>query len=117
MKSIATVVAAAALVAACGEGTTPPPPPPPPPPSTLDVTTGAQPPARFIPVLGTVAVGGTVTFTNGSPVEHNVTTGTGAWDAETLAPEESFSVTFPTAGTFNYQCTVHPGMTGTITVE
>jgi plastocyanin len=29
----------------------------------------------------------------------------------------SFSVTFPTAGTYQYSCLVHPEMKGTVTVE
>jgi plastocyanin len=30
---------------------------------------------------------------------------------------ESFSHTFPVAGNFPYECTVHPGMTGVVRVE
>jgi plastocyanin len=26
-------------------------------------------------------------------------------------------MTFPSAGTFVYHCTIHPGMTGTVTVQ
>jgi len=32
-------------------------------------------------------------------------------------PPSSVDVTFPTAGTFRYECTIHPGMEGTIKVE
>lgn len=110
---LGAVALAMSLVAGCSDSEGPPPPPP----SAITVTTGSEPPPRFIPAVATLAAGGEVTFTNGSPVEHNVTTGTGAWEATTLAPTESFSVTLPTAGTYSYQCTIHPGMNGTITVE
>jgi plastocyanin len=34
-----------------------------------------------------------------------------------LASGNTYKVTFDTAGTIKYQCTVHPGMTGTIVVK
>lgn len=119
IERMSAVALAAALAVGCGgsDGPTTPPPPPPPPPSAITVTTGSAPPARFIPTLGTVAVGGEVTFTNGSPVEHDVTTGSNAWDATVLQPGESFSVTFDQAGEYPYLCTLHAGMTGRIVVQ
>jgi plastocyanin len=32
-------------------------------------------------------------------------------------PPSSIDVTFPTAGTYLYECTIHPGMQATIKVE
>ena len=41
----------------------------------------------------------------------------GEFDSGTLAQGDEFSETFGTAGTFAYHCTIHPSMTGTVTVE
>lgn len=118
---IACIVVGIAFVANCGGdggGPTNTPPPPPPPPTAVTVTTGSAPPPRFIPVGVTVAVGGTVTWRNGSPVPHNVTSTTAAFQASPdLNPNETFQVTFPQAGIFGYTCTLHPGMNGTVTVK
>ena len=35
---------------------------------------------------------------------------------EFLNPGESFEYTFDRAGDFDYECTIHPGMDGSITV-
>jgi plastocyanin len=32
-------------------------------------------------------------------------------------PPSSVNVTFPNAGTYTYECTIHPGMQATIKVE
>lgn len=90
---------------------------PPPPAAEVTVTTGSAPPPRFIPVSSIVAVGGTVTFRNGSPVVHDVTSESNTWLAKTLNPSESFQVTFAQAGVFPYRCTLHPGMNGSIEVK
>lgn len=114
-QHLATLALALVVAAGCGgdDGPTAPDPAP----MTLAVTTGTQPPPRFIPASGEVAVGGTVTFTNASPVAHNVVPGApGGWTGADLEPTESFSVTFPNAGVFPYRCTIHEGMTGFIEV-
>ena len=71
---------------------------------------------QFSPSAIRVAPGTTVTWTwaQGSSV-HNVTFQGGASD--NLSNGATFSRTFPTAGTFTYHCTLHPGMTGTVTVQ
>ncbi|MFN2383684.1 MAG: plastocyanin/azurin family copper-binding protein [Gemmatimonadota bacterium] len=71
-----------------------------------------------MPTTISVAVGGTVTWRNGSPVDHNVTSTTGAFAASpTLPPNATFQVTFPQAGIFPYVCTIHEGMSGSVTVR
>jgi plastocyanin len=70
----------------------------------------------------TVEVGYTVTWTNNDTVAHTVTAGTpdnptGEFDSGTIQPGETFSYTFDQAGTFDYYCTLHPDMTGSVTVE
>ena len=115
MKTPGLLACTVLLLAACGSGTEPPPPPPP--PASITVTTGDAPPPRFIPQTAAVAAGGTVTFRNGSPVEHNVKSGTNVWPLRSLQPDESFDVTFTEAGQYQFECTIHPGMTGVITVQ
>ena len=69
---------------------------------------------KFIPAELAVEAGETVTwkFTDGS-IPHNVN-GEG-FESETTAKGE-FKHTFTTPGTYDYVCTLHPTMTGTITV-
>jgi len=64
-----------------------------------------------------LAVGGTATWKNNDTVTHTATAGDGTWDSGSIAPGASFSRTFPTAGSFPYKCTIHPGMVGTVTVQ
>lgn len=106
------------LAAACGSdggggpsGTVPPP-------TSIDITTGATPPPRFIPVTATLAAGGTVKWTNGSPADHNLITTSSNWTlSEDLPVGQSFETTIAQAGTYRYECTIHPGMTATIEVR
>lgn len=72
----------------------------------------------FDPGSVTIKVGGNVTWTYNSSVEHNVT-----FDPATGAPANvpgsrsgSASRTFSTVGDFDYQCTNHPGMSGSVRV-
>jgi plastocyanin len=69
----------------------------------------------FNPSQIDVAVGGTVTFVNNDTVAHDIVGGT--WDSGQLAPGKSFSQTFPAAGTVPIHCSIHPSMTGSITVK
>ena len=47
---------------------------------------------------------------------HNVSFNNPLLSSQTLSTG-THSVTFSTAGTFNYACTVHPGMTGSVVVR
>ncbi len=70
----------------------------------------------FLPQNLTVPAGTAVRWVNNSSVIHNVVSETGLF-SEVLEPGESYSYTFPEAGTYNYECTIHPGMIGTIFAE
>lgn len=117
---IAFIVLVIAFAAYCGGGgSTAPnptaPPPTAPPPTAATVTMDN---ARFQPPDVTVAVGGTVTWSNGSVVVHTVTSNTNAWEpGPDLDPDATFQVTFTQAGAFDYRCTLHQGMTGTVSVQ
>ena len=71
----------------------------------------------FSPVLVNLRRDGVVTWvwTLGA-TDHNVTFSDPLLSSSTLS-SGTHSVTFSTAGTFNYACTVHPGMAGSIVVR
>ena len=64
-----------------------------------------------------VAVGTTVTWTNRDDVPHTVTSSKKVFKSPPLDTGETFSYTFKEAGTFEYYCSVHPHMIGTIVVK
>jgi plastocyanin len=73
---------------------------------------------QFNPAELTVAVGDTVTWTNNDSVGHDVTGDDfKSGEAGGLGSGDTFEHTFEEAGTFDYVCTVHPGMEGTVIVE
>ena len=85
--------------------------------STAPASASVSIPAHsFSPASVTIAVGGTVRWTNGDRDSHTVTADNGSFDSGILAPGGTFSHTFPTAGTFAYHCEIHPDMRGTVTV-
>lgn len=72
----------------------------------------------FKPKEITVKVGDTITWRNDDPVDHDVTdTATSKFKSETMGEGDTFEYTAEEAGTIEYVCTIHPGMTGSITVE
>jgi plastocyanin len=71
----------------------------------------------FSPVTVGLAAGGTVTWVNQSGFVHNVTFTTPGAPANVpdIGSGEA-SRTFPSSGSFAYECTNHPGMSGLVTV-
>jgi len=73
---------------------------------------------QFNPKSQTVKVGQKVTWVNEDTVAHNVTAQSGGtFKSSTFGQGQSFSFTPTKAGTITYVCTIHPGMTGTLTVK
>jgi plastocyanin len=71
----------------------------------------------FDPKSVTVKVGQKVTWTNEDTVDHNVTSQSGETiKSDNFGKGGTFSFTPKTAGTIKYVCTIHPGMTATLTV-
>ena len=70
---------------------------------------------RFAPASVTIARGTKVKWVNAGSLTHTTTANGGAWD-ETLDPGEKFVRKFRRAGTFAFHCSIHPSMTGTVTV-
>lgn len=65
----------------------------------------------------TVSKGTTVTWTQHDSAVHTVTSVSGdVLDSQNLAKGETFSYTFDETGTFEYYCTIHPYMKGTVIV-
>lgn len=87
---------------------------PPPPPSNGGQNATVSIGSNFGPHQVSVPVGGTVTWTNNSSMPHTAT-GSG-FDSGNLNPGQSFSHTFNAAGTYDYVCSYHSNMTGTVTV-
>lgn len=70
----------------------------------------------FVPATANISAGTTVRWTNEGSTPH--TTTSDAWDSGPLNPgAAAFARRFDTPGTFNYVCTLHEGMTGTIVVN
>ncbi|HZT13144.1 MAG TPA: cupredoxin family copper-binding protein [Candidatus Baltobacteraceae bacterium] len=65
----------------------------------------------------TVAVGDTVRFENKDDVGHTVTAKDGSFDSQNIDTGKSWTYTFSTAGTYEYFCTVHPSMKGSVTAQ
>lgn len=72
----------------------------------------------FSPGSITVKKGTQVTWTNQDSVAHTVTENDGknGPSAPPLNQGQSYSFTFNQTGTFHYHCSIHPDMTGTVTV-
>jgi plastocyanin len=73
----------------------------------------------FSPAALTVAAGTRVTWINRDDVPHTVASSTRPrlLQSPTLDSDDKFSHVFTKPGTYEYFCTVHPKMTGTIIVK
>jgi plastocyanin len=71
----------------------------------------------FNPQTIKVKVGDTVTWTNADDIPHTVTSKTSAFRSKALDTDDQFTFTFTTPGSFEYFCSLHPHMTGSIVVE
>jgi plastocyanin len=72
---------------------------------------------RFKPDHVEVPVGQKITWRNDESVPHDVKADEGAsFSSETFGKDKTFTWTPSEAGTVKYECTLHPGMEGTIDV-
>jgi len=95
-------------------------------PSSVSVTilngTGIQQSLNYQPASVTVAKGGTVTWTNNDyQIPHTVTSvsvpsGGSSFDSGQMNYTATFKVTFSVDGTYNYVCSYHPWMHGSVIV-
>lgn len=70
----------------------------------------------FAPATLTVKAGSTVTWTNRDEEPHTVAAGDGSFHSPGMGTGATYLRTFPTAGTFDYVCSIHPMMHGTVVV-
>ncbi len=64
-----------------------------------------------------INAGDTVTWTNLDSVDHTITSDSGnELDSAIIAAGQTYTHTFLTPGTYTYHCSIHPEMTGTVTV-
>ena len=72
---------------------------------------------KFEPAAIAVSPGTTVTWTNEDDFPHDVSLLDGTKEKRALPIGKSASITFANAGTYRYQCSIHPQqMRGTIVV-
>jgi plastocyanin len=71
----------------------------------------------FSPQKLTVKAGSTVTWTNEDDIPHALASSTKVFRSKTLDTDDKFSFTFTTPGVYEYFCSLHPHMTGSIVVE
>jgi plastocyanin len=71
----------------------------------------------FVPGTVTITAPRVVRWLNSGSQVHNSTAAAGAWASGNLNPGDTFEHEFTRAGTYSYACTLHPGMSGTITVQ
>ena len=70
----------------------------------------------FDPASITVKVGSTVRWENKDSVPHRILFADGTY-SQVLAASDSWSRKIDKAGTYDYSCTIHPSMQGTVIVE
>jgi amicyanin len=97
------------------------------PPASASATT-ADPPApqggtavaiadfKFNPATLTVPVGTTVTWTNQDEEPHTLAAKDGSFHSPGVDTHGTYSFTFTTPGSYDYICSIHPFMTGTVVV-
>ena len=70
----------------------------------------------FDPASITVKVGSTVRWENKDSVPHRILFADGTY-SQVLAASDSWSRKIDKAGTYDYSCTIHPSMQGTVIVQ
>jgi len=109
-----TILAACLALAGCGGGSeddgasaTPPP---------GNTVTIDMKDSQFAPKDAAVRVGQTVHWVNQDTVQHDAVQKGGGFKSKLFGKGESFDWKATAAGTVEYECTIHPGMEGTLNV-
>jgi plastocyanin len=71
----------------------------------------------FQPPTAAVGRGATVTWSNEDEAVHTVTAADGSFDSGRMPIGSTFSMTFAAPGTYEYVCSIHAAMKGTLVVE
>lgn len=80
-------------------------------PNEVDITGFAFAPARL-----TVPAGTTVTWSNRDEEPHTVVADDGSFHSPGMGTGNTYTYTFTAPGTFDYVCSIHPFMHGTVVV-
>jgi plastocyanin len=106
------------------DGTAPPPAEPPPEDPAPTAPPTAAPPGDvtifdngYTPSNKTITTGTTLVWSNTGALPHTVTDRNGSFDSGFVMAGQTYRRTFNTPGSYSYFCTIHPGMTGSITVN
>jgi plastocyanin len=83
-------------------------------PAAHTVTIGAT---AYQPATLTVAVGDSITWVNQDPFAHTVTAEEGDFDSGDIPAGRSWTYTATAQGEFDYECTYHRTMKGTLRVK
>ena len=71
----------------------------------------------FSPQKLTVRTGTTITWINQDDIPHAIAAVSKAFKSNALDTGDAYTFTFTTPGKYDYFCSLHPHMTGTIVVE
>jgi len=71
----------------------------------------------FRPQRLVVKTGTTVTWTNRDDIPHAIAAVSKQFKSKALDTNDAYSFTFTAPGTYDYFCSLHPHMTGTVVVE
>jgi len=71
----------------------------------------------FAPQRLIVKAGTTVIWRNRDDIPHAIASSIRLFKSKALASDDTYAFTLKTAGTYEYFCSLHPQMTGTIVVE
>ena len=71
----------------------------------------------FQPMSLKIKAGSTVTWANKDDEPHTVVSDTGVFKSGGLDTADTFSYKFDKPGTYQYHCSIHPRMIGTVVVE
>ena len=106
MRQLKVIIAGAALVVSLGLSSA----------GAAEIKVGIDN-FTFNPKEVRVKAGDTVVWTNNDDIPHTVASPRNSIRSKPLDTGDSFSFTFTTPGDFNYFCSLHPHMTGTIVVQ
>jgi plastocyanin len=71
----------------------------------------------FTPLIITVPVNTTIIWTNKDANSHTVTSNDNSFDSGNITTNGTYSHQFTSAGTYQYHCSIHSNMTGTVIVQ
>ena len=73
--------------------------------------------SNFVPATDTVSAGTTVRWVNEDSFAHTIESQDGLFSSGNVNAGDTFEYTFNSTGVYNYTCTIHADMDGTIVVE